>query len=127
MTVDNSARYTETHEWIRKEGDLFVYGITDHAQEELSDLVYVELPDVGDTFAKGDTIGAIESVKAASDLYTPMAGEIVEVNEALLDAPETMNSDPYGKGWLVKFRAANLAEWDSLMTAEAYQAFLGEA
>jgi len=105
MKLDANARYSESHEWVRKEGDLFVYGITDHAQDQLSDLVYLEPPQVGDSFNKGDTIGVVESVKAASDLYLPMSGEIVEVNNSLVDTPEVMNSDPYGEGWIVKFKA----------------------
>jgi glycine cleavage system H protein len=126
MNIDPNARYTETHEWARKEGDLMAYGITDHAQEALSDLVYIELPAVGDKFSKGDTIGAVESVKAASDLYIPMDGEIVEVNEALVAAPEVINKDPYGEGWMVKFKPSNPADWDSLLTPEAYAQLPGE-
>jgi len=125
MKLDKSARYVDTHEWVRQEGDLIVYGITDHAQDQLSDLVFVELPEVGDTFEKGDIIGVVESVKAASDLYLPMSGEIVAVNEDLADAPELMNSDPYGEGWIVKFKPADLSEWDELLTAEAYEQVVG--
>jgi glycine cleavage system H protein len=125
MNIDPNARYAKSHEWARKEGDLFAYGITHHAQEELSDLVYIELPAVGAEFAQGDVIGAVESVKAASDLYIPMSGEVVEVNEALTGAPETMNSDPYGEGWIVKFRATEPSQWDGLMSAAEYEQFLG--
>ncbi|RMF03618.1 MAG: glycine cleavage system protein GcvH, partial [Chloroflexi bacterium] len=101
--LDPNAKYQETHEWARKEGDVIVCGITDHAQDSLSDVVYVELPSVGDTLSKGDVFGVVESVKAASDLYMPMSGEITEVNQALEDEPETINSDPYGAGWMIKF------------------------
>jgi glycine cleavage system H protein len=126
MNVDNNARYSETHEWVRKEGDLFVYGITDHAQDQLSDIVYVELPEVGASFDKGETIGVVESVKAASDLYLPISGEIVEVNEALEDTPEVINTDPFGEGWIVKFRASDESEFDALMSVEDYQKFAEE-
>jgi len=126
MIIDPQARYTETHEWVRKEGDQYVYGITHHAQDALSDIVYIELPAPGDTFSKGGTIGTVESVKAASDLYLPMGGEITEVNEALTTTPEVINSDPYGAGWMVKFKATNPGDWDSLLTPEAYEQLPGE-
>ena len=98
-----------------------VYGITDHAQDALSDIVYVELPNVGEKYAKGDTIGTVESVKAASDLYIPLDGEIVEVNEALVSSPEVVNSDPYGEGWMIKFKPVHAGDLDSLLTPEAYE------
>ena len=126
MKIDQEARYSKDHEWVRAEGELYVYGISDFAQDQLSDIVYLEPPEVGDSFAKGDTIGVVESVKAAADLYLPMGGEIVEVNEALVDAPEVMNSDPYGEAWIVKFKAADAGEFESLMTAEDYQKFAEE-
>ena len=118
MNLDLNARYVESHEWARKEGDLIVCGITDHAQEELSDVVYVELPEVGATLAKDAQFGVIESVKAASDLYIPMGGEIVEVNDTLEDSPEIVNEDPYGQGWMIKFKPSDPGEWDSLLTPE---------
>jgi glycine cleavage system H protein len=121
MKLDPNARYVETHEWVRREGDMLVCGITDHAQEELSDVVYVELPEVGATLAKEEAFGVVESVKAASDIYMPMAGEIVETNAALEDAPELINDDPYGEGWLIKFKASNPSEWDDLLSPEAYE------
>ncbi len=125
MKLDSNARYAETHEWVRKEGDLMVCGITDHAQEELSDVVYVELPEVGTTLAKGDQFGVIESVKAASDLYIPMGGEIAEVNEALEDSPEIVNEDPFGEGWMIKFKPSDPSQWDDLLTPEGYEASTG--
>jgi glycine cleavage system H protein len=125
MNLDSNARYAETHEWARKEGDLFVSGITDHAQEELSDVVYVELPEVGTTLAKGEHFGVIESVKAASDLYIPMGGEIAEVNETLEDSPEIVNDDPYGQGWMIKFRPSDPSQWDGLLTPDGYKAAVG--
>jgi glycine cleavage system H protein len=126
MHLDPNARYAESHEWVRKEGDLMVCGITDHAQEELSDVVYVELPEVGATLAKDEQFGVIESVKTASDLYIPMAGEIVEVNHALEDSPEIVNEDPYGAGWMIRFKASDPGDWDSLLTPEEYEASVGE-
>jgi glycine cleavage system H protein len=126
MNLDSDARYAETHEWARPEGDLFVCGITDHAQEELSDVVYVELPEVGTTLAKGEQFGVIESVKAASDLYIPMGGEIVEVNETLEGSPEIVNDDPYGQGWMIKFKPSDPSQWDDLLTPDGYTAAVGE-
>jgi glycine cleavage system H protein len=122
MKLDSSARYVETHEWARKEGDLIICGISYHAQDELSDVVYVELPEVGHTLAKDEVFGVVESVKAASDLYMPMGGEIVEVNVALEDSPEIVNEDPYGQGWMIKFKPSDPSEWDDLLTSEAYEA-----
>lgn len=126
MKIDLDARYTESHEWVRKDGELLVYGITDHAQDALSDIVFVELPEVGESFGKGDTLGTVESVKAASDLYMPMEGEIAAVNEDLTASPEIINSDPYGEGWMVKFKPANPGDWDNLLSPEAYQQLEGE-
>ena len=126
MKLDPVARYARSHEWARQDGDEIVCGITDHAQESLSDVVYVELPEVGDTFDQGDTFGVVESVKAASDLYIPMGGEISAVNEALEDTPELVNQDPYGKGWMVRLRPSDSAEFDDLMDGAAYEAFVAE-
>jgi glycine cleavage system H protein len=126
MKLDPKARYAESHEWARKDGDEFVCGITDHAQESLSDVVYVELPEVGDTFAKGDTFGVVESVKAASDVYLPMGGEITAVNETLEDTPELVNQDPYGAGWMIRFHPSDPDEFDGLMDGSAYEAFVAE-
>jgi len=126
MKIDANARYSKEHEWVRKEGSLFVYGITDHAQDQLSDIVYVELPEVGESFSGGDTIGVVESVKAAADLYLPIGGDIVEINETLADAPEMLNSDSYGDGWIVKFSASNPADFEQLMSPEDYEKFAGE-
>jgi glycine cleavage system H protein len=126
MKLDSEARYAKTHEWARVDGDEIVCGITDHAQESLSDVVYVELPEVGDLFDRGDIFGIVESVKAASDLYMPMGGEIIAVNEALEEAPEVVNQDPYGEGWMIRFLPADPAEFDGLMDADAYEAFVAE-
>ena len=126
MKLDPKARYAKSHEWIRPEGDEMVCGITDHAQESLSDVVYVELPEVGDVFDKEDAFGVVESVKAASDLYMPMSGEITAVNEKLEDEPETVNQDPYGEGWIIRFSPSNPAEFDDLMDGDAYEMFVAE-
>ena len=121
MKLDANAKYQDTHEWARQEGDLIVCGITDYAQDSLSDVVYVELPETGAVLDKGDIFGVVESVKAASDLYIPMSGEIVEVNDKLEDEPELVNSDPYGEGWMIKFKPSNPAEWDSLLSGKEYK------
>ena len=124
MKLDLKARYAETHEWARKEGDLIVCGISDYAQEELSDVVYVELPEVGELLERGDDFGVVESVKAASDLYMPMGGEIVAVNEELADSPEIVNDDPYDEGWMIKFKPSDPDEWDDLLAPEEYEQFV---
>ena len=116
--IPKELKYTESHEWVRIEGDEAVVGITHFAQEQLGDLTYVEVPEVGDEFEAGDEMGSVESVKAASEIYAPVSGEIVAVNEALEDAPESMNQDPYGEGWMVRFKLAG--EPEGLLDAEAY-------
>ena len=119
--------YTDEHEWLRQEEDGSVtIGITDHAQAALGDLVYVELPDVGEEVDGGGGMAVVESVKAASDVYAPIAGEILEVNEDLADDPETINSDPYGDGWIVRMQPSDDLDEDALMTPDAYQQFLDE-
>lgn len=117
-------KFTKEHEWVKVEDDIAAMGITDYAQHELGDVVYVELPSVGDSFAKGDAIGNIESVKAVSDVYAPVSGEIVEINENLEDKPESINQDPYGEGWIVKIKLDDTAELDELMNDEDYQKML---
>ncbi len=126
MTIDPNARYTKTHEWVRQEGDVYAYGITDHAQSELSDIVFVDLPEPGESFSAGDTLGAVESVKAASDLFLPVAGEVVAVNESLTGSPEVINSDPYGAGWIIKFKLSDPAEFAGLLSAKEYASLTGE-
>lgn len=120
--LDPNARYQETHEWARLEDGLYVCGISDFAQSTLLDIVFVELPAVGKAYKRGDMFGAIESVKSANDLYCPLSGEIVEINDALEDAPEIINDDPYGDGWLIKIRASSPEEWDQLLDGPAYDA-----
>ena len=125
MTIDENARYLESHEWARKEGNLFTIGISDHAQSLLSDIVYVELPEIDDELDKEDLFGVVESVKAASDVYLPLSGTVVEVNEELLDAPELINEDAFGDGWIIKIKAGDKDEWEELMDADKYKAFIG--
>ena len=123
--IPSELKYTDSHEWIRDEGDGTVtIGITDHAQELLGDLVFVELPEVGDEVDAGADTAVVESVKAASDVYSPLSGEIVAVNEELADAPEAINDDAFGGGWLFQLKLADASELESLMDAEAYQARL---
>ena len=115
-------KYATSHEWARLDGDIVTVGISDHAQDALGDLVYVELPSVGDSVQAGDEAGVVESVKAASDIYAPVSGEIVEINETLADSPETVNSAPYTDGWLYRIRISDASELDKLMSADEYAA-----
>ncbi len=124
MSVPEDLQYTKSHEWVRTEGDTATIGITDHAQDELGDVVFVELPEVGATFDAGDSFSTVESVKAVSDLYTPVGGEVVEVNEALGEQPEKINEDPYGEGWIVKLRVSD--EGSGLLSASDYEQFIEE-
>jgi len=114
-------RYLASHEWVKLEGDEAVCGISDFAQHELSDVVYVELPEPGETFAQNDTLATVESVKAASDIFMPMSGEILAVNDELADRPQLVNESPFADGWLVRFRPAKPEEYDALLDAAAYQ------
>jgi glycine cleavage system H protein len=126
MYPDN-LRYTKEHEWVRVEGDVGVVGITDHAQKELGDIVYVDLPKAGSTIEAGKSLGSVESVKAVSDIYAPVSGEVVEVNALLTATPEKLNEDPHGEAWLVKMKLAAPDEVKNLMTAADYQKYLGES
>ncbi len=123
---DSQARYARSHEWARLEGNVAVIGVSDYAQHLLSDVVYVDLPEPGDMLKQGESLGTVESVKAAEDAYSPLSGEVIEVNAALEDHPEWINEDPYGKAWLVKIRPTDLSELDNLMDAAAYEAFVIE-
>jgi glycine cleavage system H protein len=118
--VPENARFAESDEWIRVEGDEAWIGITDYAQDKLSDVVYVELPEVGRTFARGDVFGVVESVKASSDLKMPAGGEVVAANEGLEDTPETVNEDPYGNGWMIRIKLSDPTDLDSLFDPAAY-------
>ncbi len=124
--VPADLKYTSTDEWIRVDDGEAVVGITDYAQDHLSDLVFVELPQVGEHFEKGKAFGVVESVKAAADVNMPVSGEIVAVNTVLQDAPETINADPYGEGWIVRIKIADPAELDDLMDAAAYEAYCAD-
>ena len=124
MKFEPGYKYHEEHEWVRVEGEEAVIGISDFAQDQLSDVVYVELPEVGDSFEAGDVFAVVESVKAASDVYMPVSGEVLEINEELEDSPELVNSDPYGEAWFVRVAMANPDELDDLMDADAYKAFI---
>ncbi|MCC6390635.1 MAG: glycine cleavage system protein GcvH [Bryobacterales bacterium] len=118
--------YTKEHEWVRVDGDTGTMGITDHAQKELGDIVYVDLPKPGTAVEQGKTIGSVESVKAVSDIYSPVSGEVVEINEALATAPEKLNEDPHGEAWLVKIRLAAPVEISGLLSAADYLSYIGE-
>ncbi len=117
-------RYSQEHEWVRVDGDIATVGISEHAQEQLGDVVFVELPNVGKSFERRDAMGVVESVKAASDLYAPVSGEVVEVNQALGDDPALVNSGAEADGWFCKIKLSNPAEVDALMDGDAYQSFL---
>lgn len=119
-------KYDKEHEWVRLEGDLAVIGITDFAQDQLGDVVYIDLPAEGDTVKAGETFGEIESVKSVSELYSPVSGEVVEVNSALDDAPEVVNAEPYGDGWMIQVKLDDPSEVDGLMSAGEYEAFISE-
>lgn len=119
-------KYHKEHEWVRTEGDVAVIGISHFAQDQLGEVVYVDMPDAGDTVTADDTFGEIESVKSVSELYSPVSGEIVEVNETLEDSPETVNADPYGDGWMIKVRMSDVGELDALMSAADYESFINE-
>ena len=119
-------RYTKEHEWVLAEGDTATIGITDHAQQELGDIVYVDLPKVGARLEQGVTLGSVESVKAVSDIYAPVSGEVTEVNATLAEKPEALNQDPHGAAWLVKVKLANPAEVEALLSAADYEAYLGD-
>lgn len=125
--VPQDLRYTRSHEWVRAEGDGTVtVGITEHAQEALGDLVFVEPPEVGTHLDREEACAVVESVKAASDLYAPVSGEVIEANDVLADAPETINSDPYGEGWILRLRPDDPAELETLLEPGAYQALVAE-
>jgi glycine cleavage system H protein len=123
LAVPEELQYTKTHEWIRLEDDIATVGITEHAQEELGDVVFIELPEKGASFGAGESFGTVESVKAVSDLYAPVGGEVVEVNETLNDSPELINEDPYGDGWMIRLRVSGEGD---LLSASEYEKVLEE-
>ena len=124
-TIINGLKYSETHEWVKVEGDIAIIGVTDYAQKEMGDITYVDMPDAGEVVEKEEEFGALESVKASSDLFSPVSGTVVERNDALEDAPELVNEDPYGN-WIIKVQMRNPAELDELMDAEGYRDMIGE-
>lgn len=124
MTYPENFRYTKEHEWVSVDGDTGTVGITFHAQSELGDIVYVDLPKVGATVETGQSFGSVESVKAVSDIYAPVSGEVIEINALLADAPEKLNEDPHGAAWLVKVKLADPAQASALLDAAAYQAYI---
>ena len=126
MTFPEDLKYSKEHEWVRFDGKTAVIGVTDYAQDQLGEIVYVELPDEGEAIVKDDSFGVVESVKSVSDVFAPISGDVIEVNDPLLDSPETVNEEPYGEGWLVKVHVTNPKELEELMTAEQYQAFIKE-
>jgi glycine cleavage system H protein len=126
MNFPDDLRYTREHEWARTKGRKVVVGITEYAGEQLGDVVYLELPDLGDAVKKGESFGVVESTKAVSELFAPISGKIVEVNDPLADAPETVNEDPYEEGWMVAIEPSDPSELDALMDARAYKAFVEE-
>lgn len=125
MNFPAELRYTKEHEWVRLEGDIATVGITDFAQSELGDIVYVEIETAGQTLAQDEIFGSVEAVKTVSDLFLPIAGEILEINEALVNAPELVNSDPFGEGWMIKMKVANIADVEALMDTDSYKEHVG--
>ena len=125
MNFPAELRYTKEHEWVKLEGDIATVGITDFAQSELGDIVYVEIETVGQSLAKDEIFGSVEAVKTVSDLFLPIAGEVIEVNPSLNDQPELVNTDPFGEGWMIKMKVSNIADVDSLMDVDTYQAHTG--
>jgi len=125
MKYPENLRYTKEHEWVRVEGDLGVVGITDHAQHELGDIVYVDLPKVGASVELGKSLGSVESVKAVSDIFSPISGEVIAVNDILSQSPEKLNQDPHGEAWLVKIRMSTPDQLKTLLSAADYQAYVG--
>lgn len=125
MNIPSELKYTKDHEWVKIEGDIATVGITDFAQGELGDIVYVEVETLDETLAADDIFGTVEAVKTVSDLFLPLSGEIIEFNTALEDEPEKVNKDPYGDGWMIKIKCSNLSEIDSLLTSEAYKTLIG--
>lgn len=123
MKYDKTVMYQKSHEWAKKDGNTVIVGISDYAQDSLGDVVFVELPEVGSSMSQGDAFGVVESVKAASDVFVPVSGEITEVNEELSDNPELINEDPFGKGWIIKIQASDESELDGLMDAQAYEEY----
>jgi len=126
MKFPEELLYTDTHEWVKNEGNQVTVGLTDYAQSQLKDIVYVELPEIGSGFKKGESIGVVESVKTAADLFSPVSGKVIEINATLKDSPQFINQDPYGKGWVLRMDLRDKGELKGLLTSEAYQRVLPE-
>lgn len=126
MNIPEELKYSKDHEWIRIDGETAVVGLTDYAQDQLGEIVFVELPQEGEEFAKGDAFGVVESVKAVNDVFLPVSGVIIEVNDPLTDSPETLNEDPYGEGWMIKTSILDNAELDGLLSAQEYEEHIRE-
>jgi glycine cleavage system H protein len=126
MSIPNNLKYTKEHEWVLIEGNIGTIGVTDYAQGELGDVVYIDIDPTISEIKKGDSIGTIEAVKTVSDIYAPYTGKVVEINESLKDSPEEVNSDPYGKGWMIKVEVSDVSELTDLLDASAYQALIGQ-
>ena len=126
MNFPSNVKYTSEHEWIRLEGGIAYVGITDYAQDQLGDIVFVDIPTEGESLGKGETFGTIEVVKTVSDLFLPIGGEVLEINPALEEKPELVNQDPYGEGWLIKIKPTDISEMDDLLDAEAYKQTINE-
>jgi glycine cleavage system H protein len=126
MNIPNNLKYTKEHEWVLVEGNVCIIGITDYAQGELGDVVYVDIDPSITTVNKGDSVGTIEAVKTVSDIFAPFSGKVIELNEVLKDSPEVVNSDPYGNGWMLKVEISDTSELDDLLDASAYQALIGQ-
>lgn len=126
MNIPKDIIYTKDHEWVKIDGEIAIVGITDYAQGELGDIVYVELPEVGTEINQGDSFGTIEAVKAVSDLYMPLSGEVTEINETLNDAPEKINKDPYKEGWMIKIKISDLSEKEELLDSKQYEDLINE-
>jgi len=125
MKFPEELKYTEDHEWVKVENDIVTVGVTDYAQDQLGDIVYVEIETLNETLAQGEEFGTVEAVKTVSELFMPISGEIIEINEALEDAPDLVNQSPYDKGWMIKIKASNLSELEDLMDVEAYKNLIG--
>ncbi len=126
MNCPEDLKYTKEHEWVRLKGNVATLGITDYAQDQLGDIVFVELPEEGEEVEKGDTFGVVESTKSVSDLYLPVSGKVIEVNDPLLDSPEIVNEDSYGEGWMIRIEMDDKTELEDLLSAEEYEAFIKE-
>jgi len=125
MNIPSDLKYTKDHEWVRVEGDTATIGVTDYAQSELGDIVYIEIETEGETLDREEVFGTVEAVKTVSDLFMPVGGEVIEVNASLADEPETVNSDPYGNGWMIKIKVSDASELDDLLSADDYKAEIG--